>query len=343
MRKRAIAWVALAVAIAAAGFVVGRGTINPISGPAAAPVHYGSPVGGGLGATADTANPVTDGGTTSAPASHPATGKKKDKSDDGRKNGPARPGGSRPSGKTRHLALNTDSGDWAKLASLGYNVFDVGPDAGELESLPAGGKGMLWAGNTTCGDFDLSFGEFTAAVRRLAHNPRVYGWYLSDEPDPKECPEVVGEIRRRADYINAHAPDQKAFISATDYEYRPLRPANTHVDLIGLDPYPCRSDQSGRCDMRTVDHFMNGALAGGFPRDAIVPVFQTFGQECTSGEQVNLVPTATELRQLLSRWKKFAPSPALDISYSWGHQEEWACPTLQDKPGLQAVMKQHNR
>ena len=109
-----------------------------------------------------------------------------------------------------HVPLNASPADRAKAATLGYNLFDVGPSASEINSLPPKSRALIWVGNTTCGDFALSYGEFTAAVRRLAGNPRVYGWYLSDEPNTKECPGIVAEIRKRADYIKKHAPRQRS-------------------------------------------------------------------------------------------------------------------------------------
>jgi hypothetical protein len=249
---------------------------------------------------------------------------------------------------TKHLALNSSQADWAKLTSLGYNVFDVAPQEDQINSLPRGGEAMLWVGAYSCdGTYQVSYDAFTDLVDKLGRNPKVYGWYLADEPDPKACPAVVSEIRKRADYINEHAPHQLAFISATDYDYRPLRPQNTHVDLIGLDPYPCFG-QTRHCDMGEIDRLVNGALAGGIPLDVIVPVFQTFGQECSRGMKATWLPTEAELRQILARWRALVPEPVFDISYSWGRQEQWACPTLSEangtggQPDLQAIMKAHN-
>ncbi|MQY08796.1 hypothetical protein [Actinomadura macrotermitis] len=247
----------------------------------------------------------------------------------------------RPAGATHHLALNMPAADRAKAAALGYDLFDVGPDPDEIAALPPGGRAMVWAGNFTCGDFTMAADDFTAAVERLAGDPRVYGWYLSDEPDPAGCPGIAAEIRRRADIVHTHAPGQKAFASLTDWSMRPLRPETTHLDLIGLDPYPCRTGATG-CDLRRVDAMVAQADQAGFPRRMIVPVFQTFGQTCAGGEDAWRLPTARQLRALLDHWKTLAPRPALDISYSWGHQHQWACPTLADAPGLQAVMKRHN-
>ncbi|MFC5181925.1 hypothetical protein [Actinomadura harenae] len=240
---------------------------------------------------------------------------------------------------TLHVALNMPASDRARAGSLGFTLFDVGP--GEVGSLPDGGRALVWVGNTTCGGFDLSADDFGSTVRRLARDPRVYGWYLSDEPNPAECPGIVGQIRERADLIHRYAPGQKAFASLTDWTMTPLEPSATHLDLIGLDPYPCRSDTSG-CDPKAVGTMVAQAERAGFARAMMVPVIQTFGQACSSGEKNWRLPTSGQLTSLLRQWDALLPHPAFDISYSWGHQSDWACPTLADSPGLQQVMKLHN-
>ncbi|WP_030172050.1 hypothetical protein [Spirillospora albida] len=249
--------------------------------------------------------------------------------------------------KTMHIALNMPAGDRTRAAALGYDLFDAAPDAGDLAALPPGGRALLWVGNTTCGEFAIaSTREFTATVRRFARDPRVYGWYLSDEPNPADCPGIAARIRKRADIVHRHAPGQKAFASLTDWPMRALRPDVTHLDLIGLDPYPCRTDRA--CDLDDIDRMVRQADRAGFPRRMIVPVFQTFGQECNSGARQWRLPRAGELRAMLRRWDRFVRDPAFDISYSWGRQRRWACPTLADAdgddglPDLQSVMRRHN-
>ncbi|WP_026414405.1 hypothetical protein [Actinomadura oligospora] len=240
---------------------------------------------------------------------------------------------------TLHVALNMPASDRTRAAALGFNLFDVGPD--EIDALPKDGRALVWVGNTTCGGFDLSADDFGSTVRRLARDPRVYGWYLSDEPNPAECPGIVGQIRERADLIHRYAPGQKAFASLTDWPMAPLKPSATHLDLIGLDPYPCRSDASG-CDPKAIGTMVAQAGRAGFARAMMVPVIQTFGQACSAGEKNWKLPTSAQLTTILSQWDALLPRPAFDISYSWGRQSDWACPTLADSPGLQQVMKLHN-
>ncbi|QXJ20259.1 hypothetical protein AGRA3207_000938 [Actinomadura graeca] len=255
---------------------------------------------------------------------------------------PARAGG------TLHLALNMPAGDRAKAARLGYDLFDADPDEGDLAGLPEGGRALLWVGNTTCGGFQIAdTSAFAGTVRRFARDKRVYGWYLSDEPNPAECPGIAAKIRERADIVHKFAPGQKAFASLTDWPMGSLGPSDTHLDLIGLDPYPCRAGSAG-CDLGTIDTMVGQAARAGYPRRMIVPVVQTFGQSCNDGERNWRLPDGAQLQSILNRWDRVVPDPAFDISYSWGRQDAWACPTLADadgtggRPDLQSVMKRHN-
>jgi hypothetical protein len=333
MRKRTLIWITLCIAFAAYLAFPRGGTTEPETSEAAGRSSSAPKTAEVTVATARGGRFALAGRMHGRAASTTATGQVS---------------GTTVPVATKHLALNTSQADWPKLTSLGYDVFDVGSNEAEINALPRGAEAMLWVGASSCdGSHEISFDSFTGLVDKLGRHPKVFGWYLADEPDPKSCPALVPEIRRRADYIKTHAPGQIAFISATDYEYRPLRPQNTHVDLIGLDPYPCFG-QTRQCTMNEIDRLVRGAIAGGIPRDVIVPVIQVFGQECSRGMRVTRLPDEAELRQILARWQRLVPEPALEISYSWGRQEQWACPTLSEAdgtgghPDLQSIMKAHN-
>ncbi|MFA1548462.1 hypothetical protein [Actinomadura chokoriensis] len=251
--------------------------------------------------------------------------------------------------RTRRIALNTQPADYPRLRALGYDLVDVKADASLVAGVPAGMQAMLWVGNFTCDDFELDWDAFRQAVQRFGRDRRVYGWYLSDEPNPGDCPGVAGEIRRRAEYIRANAPDQISFISLTDWPMRPLAPKRVGVDLVGLDPYPCKGSSTTRehCDIGAIDRMVRMADAAGIPRTKVAPVLQTFGQSCSSGDRKYWLPTQDQFRRILARWDRLAPRPPLEISYSWGRQDRWACPTLSDAtggdhPDLQSLMRARN-
>lgn len=252
-------------------------------------------------------------------------------------------------GTTRRIALNTQPADYARLKALGYDLVDVRAEESLVAGVPAGMQALLWVGNFTCGDFELDFDAFTRAVRRFGRDPKVYGWYLSDEPNSGECPRVAQEIRRRADYVKQHAPGQISFISLTDWPMKPVAPRRVDVDLYGLDPYPCKGSAKTRddCNIDAIDRMVRMADDAGIPRRAVAPVFQTFGQSCSEGDKQYWLPTEDQFREILARWDLLTPRPPLEISYSWGHQEKWACPALSDAaggahPDLQSIMKARN-
>ena len=116
-----------------------------------------------------------------------------------------------------------------------------------------------------------STSAFADTVKRFAGNDRVYGWYLSDEPNPDQCPGIAGELRRRADIVHRYAPGQKAFASLTDWPMAPLKPSETHLDLIGaFKPSMRETDDEAVRRARIFVDTRAGALAEG--GDLIQPI-----------------------------------------------------------------------
>lgn len=258
---------------------------------------------------------------------------------------------------TMHYISNTGS-DLSKVAGLGFNLFDMGPDKSRIDSLGANQKALVWLGNldnTNCTP-GYSWSEFTSAVRRLADDPKVFGYFISDEPHPSECPKAAAHIRMRADYIRQQDPRQKSFIVVMDAsrlcgsdmgcEYRQLKPSITHVDFVGIDPFPCRI--GGGCSPDKIDLEVTRAVHEGVPVENIVPVFQVFGQDCASNKtKYYAQPLPAELATMLTHWATLVPGPAFDFTYTW-RSDGPACPALDRAngdtayPDLQEVMAQHN-
>ncbi|MFL6076208.1 MAG: hypothetical protein ACJ73S_22685 [Mycobacteriales bacterium] len=285
--------------------------------------------------------------TPRAPASHPGTAPA---------GTPPATGAPAGAATTLHYVSNTH-GDWSAPAKLGYNLIDLGPDTGAVNALPAGIRALVWLGNldnTSCTP-GYSWDRFTAAVDRLAGNPKVFGYYLSDEPHPAVCRQAVEHIRQRADYIRARDPAQKSFIvvlgaeqggCVPTCEYQQLNPANTHVDLFGIDPFPC-NNRSG-CHFEKIDAKVDLATKGGIPVAAMVPLFQAFGQTCNSEQDhYYTLPTVDQLRQMLARWDALVPHPVFDFTYTWASQGP-SCPSLDVANGsggnadLQSVLRARN-
>lgn len=218
----------------------------------------------------------------------------------------------------------------------GYDVFDTGVSG--LSGLPAGVKGLVWLGQKCPTRADAAF---RTTIDKLASNPKVFGYYLSDEPHVSDCPGGAAALATRADYIRSRTGGaQKSFIVLfLVADYASFKPANSHVDLVGIDPYPC-SKPSPTCPVSKITDTVDAAISAGIPRSAIVPVFQAFGQENVQDDFYRL-PTAAQMRAMLAEWDRLVPSPVMDYAYGWGHQSS-ANPTLVDSPSLQQVLAAHN-
>jgi len=255
---------------------------------------------------------------------------------------------------TAHFTVNLQQ-SYTTARSMGFTVFDVPGSTTnpadvktKLAALPAGSRAMIWVGNLGNGASGFTRAQFQAQVNALATDPRVFGYYIADEPHPILFPSVVAEIAARADYLRARAPSQKSFIVVLDgtnickgglgCEYAALAPAKSHVDVVGVDSYPCHL--RAPCDFTMITQRVNAAILAGIPRGRIAPVYQAFGQEGATNPYYR-TPTAAELQTMLATWKANVPAPVLDYAYSWGTQTS-APQALINHPALQSVAKTHN-
>ena len=251
------------------------------------------------------------------------------------------------SAETRHFTPNhnfSNAGVYSPGKS-GFNLADVNSIA-QLRGLPPGVKGLVWIGK--CDGADE---QFIATVSPYLSEPNLYGFYLMDDPDPRiglhRCrPE---SLRAEADWVHQHAPGAITFIVLMNMKsaYAPsfrdtYNPENSHIDLFGIDPYPCRTEANG-CDFSMIEKYVEAAEAWGIPRSKMVPVFQAFGGgEWSDGNGGKYVmPSPPQLEEILRRWRALIPSPAFDYAYSWGSQRGAAA--LEDDPALREIFSRHNR
>jgi hypothetical protein len=240
---------------------------------------------------------------------------------------------------------NFDPGGNYLPGKLGFNLADVS-SVGQLRSLPDGVKALVWVGQ--CNGVDTAF---LGAVKAYIGSPKLFGFYLMDDPDPtgrysRLC--TAENLKAESDWVHTNAPGVLTFIVpmnmashanpsfADTYNY-----ANSHVDLFGLDPYPCRSELKG-CDYDLIDRYVAAAEAFGVPRDRMIPVYQAFGGgKWRDGEGGHYVlPRVEEEQQIIGRWKKLLTMPVFDFAYSWGSQNGDIA--LESSPDLQMVFSAHN-
>ncbi|HEX5560717.1 MAG TPA: hypothetical protein VFX52_03665 [Nocardioidaceae bacterium] len=247
----------------------------------------------------------------------------------------ARAAAAAPSATTPNHYISNLHGAVTGPRSVGFNIFDTGSSKQQIDALPSGVRALVWLGEKCPTAADDAF---RSTVNALANDPKVFGYYLSDEPHIGDCPNGPQNLRTRTDFIRqTTGMRQKSFIVLSKQEdYAPFRVAVTGISYIGLDPYPC-SVAHPTCDPSKIDEKVGLALQAGIPQTRLVPVYQAFGQTATSSAYYNL-PTADQMQTMLQRWTTLVPHPAFDYTYGWDHQSS-SNPTLVDSPSLQALFQ----
>ena len=211
-------------------------------------------------------------------------------------------------------------------------------------TVPASVKGLAWIGS--CAGATPSF---QSAILSFVGDPKVFGFYLMDEPDPSSCP--AANLKAESDWIHSKDPGTDTFIveldlsSADHPSYQGgYNPANSDIDLYGLDPYPCRSENPGSapCAYAWLGLAVSAAEAEGISLADIVPVYQTFGGGtwADDGGGSYQLPTAAQEAAILSTWGSLVPTPVFDYAYSWGSQN--GDQSLNGSSALQQVLLAHN-
>jgi phospholipase/lecithinase/hemolysin len=213
----------------------------------------------------------------------------------------------------------------------GFNLADVS-SKGNADILPTGVRALVWMGDTIAG----ATASFKATINSMVGDSKVYGFYIADEPGAGDA----ANLKAEADYIHATIPGAKVFmveqnLNSPDAPQFIYNPANTDIDLFGLDPYPVRSDLPGGFEPSIITTEVNAAEVQGIPQADIVPVYQAFGNESPW-----VMPTPAQEQTILSTWGSVIPTPVFDYAYSWGVQN--GDQALSVDPALQAVLAAHN-
>jgi hypothetical protein len=242
-----------------------------------------------------------------------------------------------------YTANGNSSGSTYAPGADGFNVADVSSNAA-VEALPAGVKGLVWIGSC-----DGATSSFQSTIQTFVGDPKVFGYYLMDEPNPSSC--SAANLKAESDWIHANDPGTYTFIIEEDLSssnhptYQGgYNPANSDIDLFGLDPYPCRSENpaSAPCAYSWLGLAVTTAETAGIPLADIVPVYQAFGGGAwvDDGGGSYQLPTAPEESAILSTWGSLVPTPVFDYAYSWGTQN--GDQPLAASPSLQSVFLAHN-
>jgi len=246
---------------------------------------------------------------------------------------------------SEHYGANGNfSGPADQPGADGFNLADVSSNA-QTAALPAGMKGLAWIGS--CAGATAAF---RSTIRSYIGDPKVFGFYLMDEPDPSVC--SAANLKSESEWIHANDPATYTFIVETDLSVSShptymggYNPANSDIDLYGIDSYPCRSEnpRSAPCQYSWLVLSVTAAEREGIPLAAIVPVYQTFGGGTWVDDEGGSykLPTAAQESKILSTWAQLVPTPVFDYAYSWGSQH--GDRSLISSPPLQQVFLEHNK
>jgi hypothetical protein len=154
-----------------------------------------------------------------------------------------------------------------------------------------------------------------ATLRREIHpgDPRVAGYFFSDEPDPHACPQAPAQHRARSRLIHALDPG-KLTVMVMDSNSGPatLDQIGAWVgaaDYVGLDPYPCYRGRPCRFSwIRTV---IRAADRAGLRYWGVVQAFD---------DSTWRWPTPGEEAHMLAMWSASKERGYMTFAWTWdGH------------------------
>jgi len=229
----------------------------------------------------------------------------------------------------RHMI---DSGSSARLvASYGWNLLDVSSRSA-ADRLPPKTRGLVWLGdydNSSC-TWEVSDAKLRSDVPAMARDAKVFGYFISDEPDPAACPAAPAQHRARTRLIHALSPGKPTVLLVDSNSGRAtlkqIPEWEGAADLFALDPYPCYRGKP--CNFAWIDRVIRAADNAGLSYWGVVQAF---------ADSTWRWPTKGEERHMLSQWAASRQSGYMTFSWRWsGH-------TLAKKPALLGVFKNFNR
>jgi len=219
----------------------------------------------------------------------------------------------------------------AVVAAHGWNLLDVSSQSSAYQ-LPGRTRGIMYVGdydNSTC-DWGVSDLALTAQVAAMAGDPKVAGYYFSDEPDPYACPSAPGQHRARSQLIHSLDPGKMTVMTMdsnsgqASLDQTPLWVGA--ADYVGLDPYPCRQNEP--CNFGWIDAIIEAADRAGLSYWGVVQAF---------ADSTWRWPTAREERHMLCQWATSRQSGYVVFAWAWAGQ------SLPNRPRLLRVLTRFNK
>jgi chitodextrinase len=218
------------------------------------------------------------------------------------------------------------------MPAYGYNLIDVSTKS-EADATPPGTFGQVWLydyDNRTC-TWEKDDTYVRNMVSSMADDPKVAGFYFSNEPDPFACPTAPQQHKQRNALIKSLAPNKYTLIGI-DANWREHFDAYGSMwvgtaDYINYNPYICYERDTSTCDFAWLDHVLQTAQSLPQPYFISLQAFREAGEWRW--------PTATEETQMLNQLK----DPSLTglrgyLTFSWNWQND---PLLNHPAVLQAI------
>jgi len=251
------------------------------------------------------------------------------------------------------IGRDSSSTGFDELAGLGFNYIDSTP--ADVSTLPDSLKGLVWVGdydNSTCG-WEVPDSSIISSVTAHKDDPKVGVWFISDEPDPYQCPEAYAQHKARVDLIKSIDPDTPVLIELdSNSGQRSLDEMTTWAangDVFGMDPYTCHQGVS-TCAFGWIDRLAAKADQVGMRYWAM---FQAFGDPDGTGAVMEYLdadgnlqsgrarlPTPTELHEQLQHWRATRMEGYIAFAWAWpaGSPSIW----LANQPALKSQLALEN-
>jgi hypothetical protein len=217
----------------------------------------------------------------------------------------------------------------------GWNLLDVG-SVSSADALPRGAKGLVWVGdydNDNC-SWEQTDAQVRSEVEKAVGDRKVYGFFISDEPNPYECPSAPADHRTRSELIHSIDPSKRTVIvlDSNGFGQTPtdsldqLPDWKGTADFIGLDPYPCYRGE--RCDFSWVTKTIRRATGAGLSYWGVAQAFD--------GDSWRW-PTPAEEARLLTLWARSRQQGYM--TFAW----DWSGSLLPSRPKLLRVLRLYNK
>jgi hypothetical protein len=199
----------------------------------------------------------------------------------------------------------------AAVVAHGWNLIDVDSRA-RADALPRGARALLWVGdydNTSCG-WQVSDAALEREIATTRGDPKIAGYFYSDEPDPFACPDAPAQHRARSALIHKLDPAKFTVMvmdsNSGQTSLRQVRLWKGAADFVGLNPYICYRDKP--CDFGWINTIIHAADRVGFRYWGAVQAF---------ADKDWRWPTPAEEQRMLALWSASNASGYMTFAWTW--------------------------